>query len=95
MFVVLESIGTIRGVHYVSADGTRIPSVVQQLIWFMVIDGTWTEIMFQLAVINKSLVSVSKLNESGYRVIFDDEVLHHPQEDLEGYPHAEGGGASS
>ena len=62
-----------------AADGTRIPNVGQQLIRFMTIDGTWTEIMFQLAAINKPLVSVSKLNESGYRVIFDDEkccIIH-------------------
>ena len=70
MFVVLESIGAIRGVHYVAADGTRIPNVGQR---FMTIDGPWTEIMFQLAVISKPLVSVSKLNESGCRVIFDKD----------------------
>ena len=53
MFVVLKSIGAIRGVHYVAADGTRIANVGQQLIRFMTIDGTWTEIMFQLAAIHK------------------------------------------
>ena len=73
MFVVLKSIGAKRGVHYVAADGTRIANVGQQLIRFMTIDGTWTEIMFQLAAIHKPSVSVSKLNESGYRVIFDED----------------------
>ena len=66
MFIVLKSIGSIRGVHYVAADGTRIANVGQQLIRFMTIDGTWTEIMFQLAAIHKPLISVSKLNETGY-----------------------------
>jgi hypothetical protein len=45
----------------------------------MTVDGIWTEIMFQLAAIHKPLVSVSKLNESGYRVIFDEDrsyILH-------------------
>ena len=49
------------------------------LIRFMIIDGTWTEFMFQVAAINKPLVSVSKLNESGYWVVFDEDksyILH-------------------
>ena len=41
----------------------------------MTLDGSWTEIMFQLAAINKPLVSVSKLIETGYRVIFV-QLLH-------------------
>ena len=73
MFIALKSIGSIRGVHYVAADGTRIANVGQQLIRFMTIDCTWAEIMFQLAAIHKPLVSVSKLNESGHRVIFDED----------------------
>jgi hypothetical protein len=79
MFIVLKSIGSIKGVHYVAADGTRIANVGQQLIRFMTIDGTWTEIMFQLAAIHKPLISVSKLNETGYKVVFDEDksyILH-------------------
>ena len=36
-------------------------------------DGVWAKWIFQVAAINKPLVSVSKLVESGHRVIFDDE----------------------
>ena len=73
------SFGSIRGLHYVAADGTRIPNVGQQLVKFMTLDGTWTEILFQIAAINKPLMSVSTLNEAGYKVIFDDNnsyILH-------------------
>ena len=31
MFLVVKSLGMIRGLHYVAADGTRIPNVGQQL----------------------------------------------------------------
>ena len=61
-----------RGLHYVAADGTRIPNVGQQLVKFMTLDGTWTEFLFQIAAINKPPVSVSKLNEAGYKVVFDE-----------------------
>ena len=43
MFLVVKSIGSIRGLHYVAADGTRFPNVGQQLIKFMTLDETWTE----------------------------------------------------
>ena len=42
MFLVVKSIGSIRGLHYLAAGGTRIPNVGQQLIKFMTLDGTWT-----------------------------------------------------
>ena len=61
------------------ADGTRIPNVGQQLVKFMTLDSTWSEIMFQLAAMNEPLVSVSKFNESGYKVVFDEDdsfILH-------------------
>ena len=72
MFLVMKSIGSIRGLHYVAADGTRIPNVGQQLVHSMTLDGTWTELLFQIAAINKPHVSVSELNEAGYQVVFDE-----------------------
>ena len=71
--MVMKSVGSLCGLHYVAADGARIPNVGQQLVRFMTIDGTWAEIMFQIAAINKPLVSVSKLIEDGHRVIFDED----------------------
>ena len=74
MFLVVKSLGMLRGLHYVAADGTRIPNAGQQLVKFMTLDGTWTELLFQIAAINKPLVSVSKLNEAGYKVVIDAHV---------------------
>ena len=50
MLVIMQSIGSRRGLHYVAADGTRIPNAGQQLVKFMTLDGICTEIMFQIAV---------------------------------------------
>ncbi len=72
MLGVVKDSGSRRGLHYVAADGTRIPNVGQQLVKFMTLDGAWTELLFQIAAINKPLVSVSKLNEAGYKVVFDE-----------------------
>ena len=79
MFVVMASLGSKRGLHYVAADGTRIPNMGQQIVRFMTQDGTWCEWIFQVAGIHKPLVSVSKLIEAGYRVVFDEEnsyIIH-------------------
>ena len=42
-------------------------------------EGTWAAWVFQVAGINKPLVSASKFIDSGWKVIFDDEqsdLLH-------------------
>ena len=38
----------------------------------MALDGTLTELLFQIAPINKPVVGVSKLNGAGYEVVFDE-----------------------
>ena len=79
MLLVVKSLGSIRGLHYVAADGTRIANRGQQLVKFMTMDGVWVDILFQIAAIHKPLVSVSKLNEAGYKVVFDEDrsyIIH-------------------
>ena len=46
---------------------------------FLTKDGVWATLLFQIAGINKPLVSVSKLIDEGWRVVFDVEgsyLLH-------------------
>ena len=76
MFLVVKSIGSMRGLHSVAADGTRIPNVGQQLIKFMNLGGTWAQLLFQIAAISKPLVSMSKLNEAGCKVVFDENNFY-------------------
>ena len=68
---ILESIGSRMGVTYVAASGTRTPNQGEQRVGFMTREGSWMEIVFQVARVNKPLLSVSKLIDSEMRVVFD------------------------
>ena len=46
------------------------------MVQFMSGDGTWAKLAFQLAAINKPLVSVSKLIDDGWRVVFDKDLSY-------------------
>ena len=65
--------GSIRGLHYVSASGSRLPNRGEQTVRFLTKDGTWASFLFQVAWINKPLVSVSRLIDEGWKVVFDIE----------------------
>ena len=67
--------------HYVAASGMRLPNVGQQAIKFLTENGIWAAWTFQVAGINKPLVSVSKLIDDRWGAVFDDEasyLLHKP-----------------
>ena len=74
--IVMMSIGQIRGLMYVAANGSKIANCGQTVVEFMSGEGTWAKLIFQIAAINKPLVSVAKLVEDGYRVVFDEEESH-------------------
>ena len=74
--VMVASAGSLRCLHYVAASGTRIPNLGQQVVTFLTESGTWATWTFQVAAVNKPLVSVSKLVDDGYRVVFDDEASY-------------------
>ena len=46
LFAMVQSLGSRSGLHYVAADGTRIPNLGQQLVKFMTLDGKWVELTF-------------------------------------------------
>ena len=73
---VMASAGSLRGLHYVAASGTRIPNKGQQTVKFLTQSGTWAQWIFQVAAVNKPLVSVSKLIDDGWRVVFDEEASY-------------------
>ena len=77
--VVTASLGSIGGVNFISANGAKIPNKGEQKVPSMTPEGTWATWIFQVAGINKPLVSVSKLIKDGWRVTFDEErsyLLH-------------------
>ena len=61
---------------YVAANASKIANCGQTVVEFMSGEGTWAKLIFQIAAINKPLVSVAKLVEDGYRVVFDEEESH-------------------
>ena len=77
--IMTMSLGALRGLHYVSASGGRLPNLGERKVEFLTEEGTWASIVFQIAGINKPLLSVSKLIRDGWRVVFDEEecfMLH-------------------
>ena len=58
------------GLHYVAANNARVPNQGQSKLKFMSSEGIVASILFQIAAINKPLVSVSKLIDEGHDVVF-------------------------
>ena len=76
---VRPSAGSRSGLHYVAANNARLPNQGQSRLKLMSADGVIASILFQIAAINKPLVSVSKLVDEGYEVIFtlaESYILH-------------------
>ena len=59
--VTMVSAGSLRGLHYVAANGSRIPNEGQQLLNLMSKEGVIAALTFQMAKVNKPLASVAKL----------------------------------
>ena len=59
------------GVHYVAANGARIPNEGEVDFTFQDKQGKTHTWVFQVADVNKILASVSSLVDSGHRVVFD------------------------
>ena len=68
------SVGSMRGVHYVAANGARILNLGEQRVGFWTADGIGTSWTFQVCQVNKPLASVAKLVDDGWKVIFDSEL---------------------
>ena len=71
---VRPSPGSARGVHYVAANGARIPNLGEQKLGFWTADGIGTSWTFQVCQVNKPLASVAKLVDDGWKVVFDEDL---------------------
>ena len=71
--VVLASWGSRNGVHYVAANGGRIPNEGESHVFFRTIEGIIGKFIFQIAKVNKPLLSVAMLVKDGMRVVFDED----------------------
>ena len=87
--LVMISRGMRAGLHYVAASGTRIPNEGEfRLKWFSK-EGAMACLTFQLAAINKPLLSVSHATDNDYCVVFNKHegvdvsyILHKPTDTI-------------
>ena len=67
------------GGRYRAANGARIPNLGQQLASFRTPEGHGCSLRFQMAAVERPLVSVSQLARTGHRVEFgatDGHIVH-------------------
>ena len=60
------------GGRYRAANGARIPNLGEQRVPFQTADGHRCILLFQVAPIEKPLISVAQLSRAGNRVVLDD-----------------------
>ena len=70
--IAMTSWGSRNGIHYVAANGGRIPNEGQSNVVFRSVEGIRGMFTFQLAKVNKPLLSVAMLVKDGKRVVFDE-----------------------
>ena len=70
---IRQSEGQRRGLHYVSATNHRIPNVGEVNLEFMTDEGHSESIVFQIADVNKPLMSISDRVDNRCRVVFDQD----------------------
>ena len=68
---IVPSAGSRRGLHYVSATDHRIPNVGEVDLEFETCEGFSEKIKFQVADVNKALMSISDRVDHRCRVVFD------------------------
>ena len=71
--MIRASASSNRGVHYVAANGGRIPNEGEFDFEFSIQEGHEESMIFQIAEVNKALGAVSYLVDNGYKVIFDKD----------------------
>ena len=70
---IVPSAGSKRGLHYVSATNHRIPNVGEANLEFETSEGFSEKIRFQVADVNKVLLSISDRVDHRCRVVFDQD----------------------
>ena len=71
-----ESEGSRMGKHFMAAGGAKIPNLGQKVVKFITEEGHERKIAFQVAKVNKVLVSVAKITEAGNDVYMNSVNPH-------------------
>ena len=83
--LIMISKGMREGLNYIAASGQKIPNKGEFNLKFWTKEGDSTSLVFQLADINKPLMSVSHATDNDYCVVFNQHngvdvsyILHKP-----------------
>ena len=68
-----ESEGSRRGVHYITANGGKMPNLGEKKVFFRTRDGGTSSVIFQVTHARKPLASVSRIVSKGNRVVFGSD----------------------
>ena len=69
-YPVLQGEAAKRGVHYLTADGGRVPNLGEMRVRFITKEQHKTSVNFQVADIQKPILSVGALAAAGNEVVF-------------------------
>ena len=65
-----ESAGSRAGLHYIAANGSRMPNMGEKRVPFRAANGAMSSVLFQVTNARKPLASVSRIVAKGNRVVF-------------------------
>ena len=69
-YPIVDSPGSLRGQHYISASKDRIPNEGQQVLDIVGESGADARIRYQIADVSRPLTAVSEICDAGNRVVF-------------------------
>ena len=67
---IRPSAGSRRGQKYTSASKHKLPNLGEQLLDAATDEGTYSQVLYQIADVSRPLTSVSAICEMGNRVVF-------------------------
>ena len=70
-YATIDTARSLAGANYTGADGSPIPNLGERTVEAVTESGVRTKMKFQVCPVTKALGSVSKMVQSGHRVVFD------------------------
>ena len=73
---LVPSEGSRNGIHYVAANGGRMPNLGEKQVHFQTPEGGESNVVFQVTHARKPLVSVSRMVRKGNKVVFGPDEAY-------------------
>mgnify|MGYP005679304799 CR=1 FL=1 len=71
--IIEDSPGSLRGQHYISASGGRLPNMGQQRLKIQTNEGRDAKVVYQIAEVSRPLTAVSQTCDNGNWVIYTSQ----------------------